>query len=85
SERMSFEAACQKVKSLNSLSNDELLELYALYKQALMGDNGIPKPGMTDLKGQAKWNAWDSKKGLSKDDAKNEYAALVEKLEQKYK
>lgn len=28
------------------------------------------KPGMLDLKGKAKWNAWNEKKGTSQDAAK---------------
>lgn len=59
-----FEEAVEKVKSLKtSPSNDELLEVYALFKQATIGDNTTAKPGMFDLKGKAKWSAWDGKKG----------------------
>ncbi|GMR53864.1 hypothetical protein PMAYCL1PPCAC_24059 [Pristionchus mayeri] len=83
---MSFEAAAVKVKNLvSSPSNDELLELYALYKQGTVGDNTTAKPGMFDLKGKTKWNAWDAVKGMSQDDAKTKYIALVEKLVEKYK
>lgn len=59
-----FEESADKVKKLKtSPNNDELLELYALYKQGTVGDNTTPKPGMLDLKGKSKWNAWDGKKG----------------------
>uniref|UniRef100_A0A914S4P1 ACB domain-containing protein n=1 Tax=Parascaris equorum TaxID=6256 RepID=A0A914S4P1_PAREQ len=44
-----------------SPSNDELLELYGLYKQATVGDNISTKPWL-DLKGRAKWDAWESRK-----------------------
>lgn len=43
------------------------------------------KPGMLDLKGKAKWNSWNDKKGLSQDAAKEQYASFVEGLMEKYK
>lgn len=33
------------------------------------------KPGMTDLKGKAKWEAWNGRKGMSQDEAKDAYIA----------
>lgn len=39
---------------------------------------------MLDLKGKAKWDAWNSKKGVSQDEAKEKYIALVESLKEKY-
>ena len=33
-----------------TLSNEELLEVYALYKQATVGDVNTSRPGMFDLK-----------------------------------
>uniref|UniRef100_A0A915CY46 ACB domain-containing protein n=1 Tax=Ditylenchus dipsaci TaxID=166011 RepID=A0A915CY46_9BILA len=49
----SFEEAAEQVKKLKKTpSNDELLELYALYKQATVGDNNTDKPGMLDMKGK---------------------------------
>ncbi|KAJ9589837.1 hypothetical protein L9F63_027903, partial [Diploptera punctata] len=57
---------------------------YALFKQATMGDNETAKPGMLDLKGKAKWEAWNGKKGTSKEAAMEAYIALVEKLKASY-
>lgn len=34
-----FEAAAERIKPVTGPNNDEMLELYALYKQALNGDN----------------------------------------------
>ena len=34
-----FKAAAEDIKAYNIKSDDDLLELYALYKQANMGDN----------------------------------------------
>ncbi|WAQ94412.1 ACBP-like protein [Mya arenaria] len=41
----------------------ELLDLYALFKQASVGDVNTERPGMLDFKGKAKWDAWSAKKG----------------------
>lgn len=69
----------EKLKSRPS--NEELLELYGLYKQATEGDVAGPRPGMLDLKGRAKHDAWTRKKGTTKDEAMKGYVALVKKLE----
>ncbi|XP_043270735.1 acyl-CoA-binding protein homolog 1-like [Venturia canescens] len=80
-----FDEAAKAVKNLTSRPTDaELLELYALFKQGSIGDNNTPKPGMLDLKGKAKWNAWDGKKGMSKEDAKKAYIAYANGLVAKY-
>lgn len=76
-----FEAAQTRVKSLSSApSQDELLQLYGLFKQAKMGDVQGKRPGMLDIKGRAKYDAWASRKGTSRDDAMKAYVALVDRL-----
>ncbi|KAG0086061.1 Acyl-CoA-binding domain-containing protein 1 [Podila epicladia] len=77
-----FDAAAAKAKSFTvSPSNDDLLQLYALFKQATVGDNDTSRPtGFTDFKGKAKWDAWKEKSGLASADAEKQYIALVEKL-----
>jgi acyl-CoA-binding protein len=76
-----FEDAQTRVKKLSkSPSNDDLLELYALYKQATAGDVSGSRPGMLDLKGRAKYDAWAKTKGTSKDAAMTKYVALVDRL-----
>lgn len=80
-----FNAAATKVKTFTKRPTDsELLQLYALFKQATVGDNNTSKPGMLDLKGRAKWESWNDNKGKSQDAAKEEYIALVEKLSTQY-
>jgi len=56
------------------------LQLYGLYKQATEGDVQGKRPGMLDIKGRAKYDAWTGRKGLSKDAAKTAYIALVARL-----
>ncbi|XP_027845923.2 enoyl-CoA delta isomerase 2, partial [Aphis gossypii] len=78
---MSFEEAVDKVKNLNQTPSDSnLLELYAYYKQVTVGDVNTAKPGFLDFKAKAKWEAWNSKKGISSDEAKTKYIEIVDKL-----
>ncbi|KAI8826852.1 acyl-CoA-binding protein [Fimicolochytrium jonesii] len=79
-----FVQAAADVKNLTyKPSNDELLELYGLFKQSIVGDNDTSKPGMFDLQGKAKWDAWTKLKGTSKEDAQKQYIALVKSLQTK--
>ena len=60
--------------------NEDLLKLYALYKQATVGDVEGKRPGMMDFVGRAKYDAWTALEGTSSDDAKQAYVDLVESL-----
>jgi len=76
-----FKVAQERVKTLSTRpSNDTLLELYALYKQATEGDVQGKRPGLLDVKGRAKYDAWAGRKGLSRDAAMQQYVQLVERL-----
>jgi acyl-CoA-binding protein len=77
----SFEDAQKRVNALAARpDNDKLLELYALYKQATVGDVEGKRPGMLDPKGRAKFDAWEGQKGKSKGSAMEAYVALVDRL-----
>ena len=76
-----FEQAAIAVKSLPERpDNDTMLQLYALFKQGSSGDISGDKPGFFDFVATAKYEAWERIKGLSQDDAKNQYIDLVRKL-----
>jgi len=76
-----FEDAQKRVKELKQTpSTDDLLALYALYKQATSGDVSGTRPGMIDFKGRAKYDAWAKKKGVSRDQAMTDYVSLVDRL-----
>lgn len=76
-----FAAATEASKTLpNRPDNETLLNMYALFKQATVGDVEGKRPGFTDPVGRAKYDAWDKIKGMSADDAKAGYADLVESL-----
>lgn len=76
-----FEAAAQTAQNLPKRpDNDTLLRIYALYKQATAGDSMGTRPGFTDFVGRAKYDAWAKLKGTGRDQAMQDYIALVESL-----
>ena len=78
-----FQAAQSRVKQLAQTPPPErLLELYSLYKQATEGDISDERPGGFDFKAIAKYDAWEEKKGKSKEEAMQEYIQLVDRLHQ---
>jgi diazepam-binding inhibitor (GABA receptor modulator, acyl-CoA-binding protein) len=80
-----FEEAAAKSKNMTRRpTNEELLKLYALYKQGSEGDVSGERPGGFDFKGIAKYDSWEELKGMSQDKAKEEYIAFVNKLLQQY-
>ncbi|XP_075466059.1 acyl-CoA-binding protein isoform X2 [Ascaphus truei] len=80
-----FDKAAEEVKLLKSPPTDpEMLCVYALFKQATVGDVNTARPGMLDFKGKAKWDAWAEKKGTCTEDAMAAYIKLVEELKGKY-
>jgi diazepam-binding inhibitor (GABA receptor modulator, acyl-CoA-binding protein) len=80
-----FEQAVTRSKELTKRpSNEELLQLYALYKQATEGDVTGDRPGGFDFKAIAKYDAWAEIKGKSKDQAMNDYVDMVNQLHQQY-
>ncbi len=79
--KAAFDAAVAGSKNLSERpDNATLLKLYALYKQATMGDNTEKKPGFSDMIGRAKWDAWAALKGKSGDAAMQEYVDLIGSL-----
>lgn len=76
-----FEAAVARSKTLTTRpDNQTLLKIYALYKQATLGDVQGEKPGFVDMVGRAKYEAWEGQQGKSQDAAMSEYIALIDRL-----
>jgi acyl-CoA-binding protein len=77
-----FEQAVAESKTLPAKpSNETLLQLYSLYKQATEGDAPVEGPSNPfDFVAKAKHNAWAERKGLSKETAMQDYMSLVAKL-----
>ena len=79
--KATFEKAVAESKSLpEKPDNATLLQIYALYKQATVGDVDGKRPGFTDMVGRAKWDAWNAIKGQSNEQAMQEYVDLIESL-----
>lgn len=74
----------QAVTSVSSLAedpgNDTKLRLYALYKQATVGDVEGRRPGFTNPVGRAKYDAWAALAGTSREQAEADYVAVVAAL-----
>jgi len=76
-----FNTAVLQSKELPSRpSNEDLLQLYALFKQATEVDVSGDRPGGFDFKAIAKFDAWSERKGTSKEAAMQQYVSLVERL-----
>jgi carboxylesterase len=76
-----FEAAAALSRTLSrSPGEDTLLKLYALYKQGSIGDATGERPGLLDVVGRAKFDAWAARKGVPREQAMGEYVALVQQL-----
>jgi acyl-CoA-binding protein len=77
-----FEQAQVDVKTLTAKpSNDDLLALYAHFKQATAGEaSAAKKPGRFDLVGKAKYDAWAKLAGTSAEDAMAGYIKVVDRL-----
>ena len=77
-----FQRATQMVHLLPTKPSDEdLLQLYGLYKQATVGNCNTEKPtALFDIKGKQKWEAWKSNLNLSSEEAKKQYILKVQSL-----
>ncbi|KAG5508192.1 hypothetical protein JKF63_05447 [Porcisia hertigi] len=77
-----FNAALAYVRSLPKersakIDNNTKLKFYSLYKQATEGDVKGPRPWAVKVEARAKWDAWNSCKGMSSDDAKAAYVKTL--------
>ena len=78
---MNFEEAIVKVKKLKTRPDDgKLLQLYGLYKQATVGDCDMTEPWFYEVEAKAKWSAWKSRDGMSKETARKKYVKYVQEL-----
>lgn len=78
-----FAAAQTSAKELASKpDNDTLLELYSYFKQAIDGDVGGARPGAFDFVARAKYDAWEARKGMTKEVAMRGYVKLITHLQE---
>jgi acyl-CoA-binding protein len=80
-----FAAAQAEVKTLTKRPDDEdMLRLYALYKQGSEGDVQGERPGAFSFVDRAKYDAWAKLKGTDQAKARENYVKLVERLKKTY-
>ena len=80
-DKAQFEQAQKDVKTLTKKpDNDDLLFLYAHYKQGSAGDVSGKRPGMLDMVGRAKYDAWAKLAGTKADTAMRGYIEKVNSL-----
>lgn len=78
----SFNKAADHVRKITSkLDNNQLLDLYGLFKQGTEGTCNTPKPGWLDGRGRRKWEAWKLLEDMPMDEAKEKYISLVQKYD----
>uniref|UniRef100_A0A8C6WKX1 Acyl-CoA-binding domain-containing protein 6 n=1 Tax=Neogobius melanostomus TaxID=47308 RepID=A0A8C6WKX1_9GOBI len=77
-----FESAADRVRDLvQTPSRDQLLYLYARFKQVKVGKCNTSKPGFFDFEGQRKWQAWKQLGDMDAKQAMQEYISLVNVLD----
>lgn len=81
-----FEQAQKDVNTLTKRpSNEDFLFLYSHFKQANGGDVKGDRPGMLDMVGRAKYDAWAKLKGVKPDEAMKRYVDKVGALLKSHK
>jgi diazepam-binding inhibitor (GABA receptor modulating acyl-CoA-binding protein) len=80
SENLLFTDAVENIKKIKTITDEDKLKLYGLYKQAQVGDVNIECPSWFNMTARAKWTAWNELKGMKREDAEKLYIKLVDKL-----
>lgn len=79
-----FNKAVKVALDMKPLPPDVMLEFYAYYKQATKGDNFSFNANIqSDIRNTFKFNAWMQLRGISPEEAQEEYIKLVEKYTDK--
>lgn len=71
-------------KGIIKIDMNNTLKLYSYYKQAIQGDNNMPKPSILNSKEKMKWDSWNKLQHTSTQEAKTMYCAMAEKLLNKH-
>ncbi|CAG8664276.1 10677_t:CDS:2, partial [Scutellospora calospora] len=83
-----FDRAAEEFATLvqnGSVTDEDKLKAYGLFKQSKNGDNNTAEPGIFRPTESAKWKAWTANKGISQEAAQAQYIALIEEYKGKYK
>jgi diazepam-binding inhibitor (GABA receptor modulating acyl-CoA-binding protein) len=78
-----FDAAVSRISAAKGDSSAEVtdadkLKLYGLYKQVVEGDVKGTRPMPLYILARAKWDAWNTHKGMSQAAARDAYADAVD-------
>ncbi|ESO92875.1 hypothetical protein LOTGIDRAFT_84981, partial [Lottia gigantea] len=77
----SFELATEFVRVVAAkLKSEDLLYLYARFKQANEGRCKTPKPSFFDFQGKQKWEAWKKLEDMPTLTAKKDYIEYLSKI-----
>ena len=79
-----FEQLVEIMKARSDLTDKESketrLKLYSAGRQGKFGDNKDPKPGMFDIVGKMKWNAWKDREGQDPEACKREFIEMAKAI-----
>lgn len=77
-----FERAAKHIKTLVAkLDSNQLLELYAYYKQVKEGPCNIPRPRWYEMQAKQKWEAWYGLGEMDRETAMKRYIAVISELD----
>ena len=63
-------------------SSQDVLKIYAFYKQATVGDAPLPEEKPFDTLGREKWEVWDKWRGTPSDVAKRRYITYLRDIDE---
>ncbi|EAS03860.1 acyl CoA-binding protein (macronuclear) [Tetrahymena thermophila SB210] len=81
---LKFKAACKIIRKEQNTDPKDSLQLYGLYKQALVGDCNISQPSSLNYEAKLKYEHWTKFKGLPREDAMMLYVEYVIQMLPKY-
>lgn len=73
-----FNLKCEKIRNSTAnpsitIENNVKLNFYKYYKQSTIGDCNTPQPYIYQFEKRALWDAWNSIKGTTKEEAMKMY------------
>lgn len=85
-----FDLAVKYIRALPKegeikITQEQQLLAYKLFKQATEGDVKGSQPWAIQVEARAKWDAWNSVKGMSADEAKTKYVQFIEGVNPNWK
>lgn len=64
-----------------TVSDENLLYLYARFKQATEGPCNTSRPGLFEFQAKKKWDSWNTIKNMPREQARTEYVAKIKLLD----